>query len=99
MLVHGHHHSGALVMRVSAAEPGRVVFTPVSDDSYIVHWLAWRGAEVRWAAAPGGTRVTWTLRYRRRLDPAWYFAPLERYGVRKAADYLAETVSTPRAEP
>lgn len=95
-LVHGQHHSGELVMRVSAAGPGRVVFTPVSDESYITHWLAWKSAEVRWRAVPGGTEVTWTLRYRRRLDPAWYFGPLEQHGVRLAAGYLVETVATPR---
>lgn len=97
-LAHGQHHSGELVMRVSAAEPGRVVFTPVSDGSYITHWLAWKSAEVRWRAVPGGTEVRWTLRYRRRLDPAWYFGPLEQYGVRVAAGYLVETVATPRGE-
>jgi hypothetical protein len=30
------------------------------------------------------------------LDPAWYFAPLERYGARLAAGYLVETLATPR---
>jgi hypothetical protein len=74
------------------------VFSPIADDSYITHWLSWRSAEVQWAEmAPGQTRVTWTLRYQRRLDPAWYFAPLERYGVRLAAGYLIETLATPRA--
>lgn len=95
---HG-HHPGTLAMRVRASGPGRVVFTPVGDDSYITHWLSWRSAEVRWRAVPGGTEVRWTLRYRRRLDPAWYFAPLERYGVGVAAGYLADALATPRAEP
>ena len=97
MLDHG-HHPGALVMEVRAASPGRVEFATVSDDSYVVHWLSWRSAEVRWRAVPGGTEVRWTLRYRRRLDPAWYFAPLERYGVGVAAGYLADALATPRAE-
>lgn len=95
MLRHGHHHSGKLVMEVRSSEENHVVFTPVADDSYIIHWLTWREADVRWAAVPGGTRVTWTLRYRRRLDPAWYFGPLERYGVATAATYLTQTLATP----
>jgi hypothetical protein len=95
MLQHGHHHSGKLVMEVRSVEPSRVVFTPVADDSYLVHWLTWREAEVQWAAVPGGTRVWWKLSYRRRLDPAWYFGPLERYGVATAAVYLTETLATP----
>jgi hypothetical protein len=95
---HG-HHPGTLAMQVRASAPGRVVFTPVGDDSYITHWLSWRSAEVRWRAVPGGTEVMWTLRYRRRLDPAWYFGPLERYGVGVAAGYLVDALATPRAEP
>ncbi|HKP75088.1 MAG TPA: hypothetical protein VJT67_06060 [Longimicrobiaceae bacterium] len=95
-LRHGHHHPGTLAMRVSASAPGRVEFVPVGDDSYVVHWLSWRSAEVRWRAVPGGTEVRWTLRYRRRLDPAFYFAPLERYGVGVAAGYLIDALATPR---
>lgn len=91
---HG-HHPGTLTMRVSESEPGRAVFTPVADDTYIVHWLLWRSAEVRWRAVDGGTEVQWTLRYRRRLDPAWYFGPLERYGVGVAAGYLIDALATP----
>jgi len=94
-LRHG-HHPGTLAMRVSAPAPGRAEFVPVGDDSYIIHWLSWRSAEVRWRAVPGGTEVRWTLRYRRRLDPAFYFAPLERYGVGVAAGYLIDALATPR---
>jgi hypothetical protein len=95
---HGQHHAGALVMRVARVDAASVAFTSASDSSYITHWLSWEAAEVRWAPVGAGrTRVTWTLRYRRRLDPAWYFAPLERYGARLAAGYLIETLATPRA--
>ena len=98
-LDHGHHGTGMLVMRVTESAPDHVVFTAESDGSYVVHWLTWRGAEVRWqAAGDGRTRVTWTLRYRRRLDPSWYFGPLERYGARTAAAYLIETLAAPAAE-
>jgi len=94
---HG-HHPGALVMEVRASAPGRVEFAPVADGSYVVHWLSWRSAEVRWRAVPGGTEVRWTLRYRRRLDPAWYFSPLERHGVGVAAGYLIDALATPRTQ-
>ncbi len=94
---HGRHHDGALVLAVSAADSTSVRFTAVSDNSYLTHWLSWRDAEVRWEpAGRGRSRVVWTLRYRRRLDPSWYFAPLERYGASLAAGYLIETLATPR---
>jgi hypothetical protein len=97
MFLHGEHHNGALLMVVSAADSSSVTFSAVRDSSYITHWLSWRDARVEWKpVGPDSTAVTWTLRYRRRLDPAWYFAPLERYGAWLAARYLLETLTTPR---
>jgi len=96
MFEHGEHHSGELVMAVSSVDAASATFSVVRDSSYITHWMNWQDATVAWApVAPGRTAVTWTLRYRRRLDPAVYFAPLERYGVRLAARYLVETLATP----
>ena len=90
------HHPGTLVVEIRRSEPGHVQFAAVRDDSYITHWLSWQSAEVRWIeVAPGQTLVTWTLEYRRRLDPAWYFAPLERYGAQLAAGYLIDALGTP----
>jgi hypothetical protein len=90
------HHPGVLTLEVRDREPERVRFTISSDTSYLTHWLSWSYADVSWhEVAPGRTRVVWTLAYRRRLDPAWYFAPLEHYGVSLAAGYLIDTLATP----
>ena len=96
---HG-HHPGTLVFTVRNFKPGEVDFSAQADDSYITHWLSWREARVRWQeVGQGQTEVAWTLTYRRRLDPAWYFTPLERHGVRQAAGYLIDTLATPVIEP
>lgn len=96
--LHG-HHPGILTLTVARSETGRVVFAASADDSYLTHWLSWRGAEVRWRQLGAHqTEVSWTLTYRRRLDPAWYFKPLERYGTSQAAGYLIDTLATPRNE-
>ncbi len=93
----GEGRPGELSLLVVEAAPGRAVFRASSDASHIAHWLDWREAEVRWQALDAGhTRVTWTMRYVRRLDPAWYFGPWERYAVTLAAGYLADTLTTPR---
>ena len=93
---HGGHHPGELILEVVESTPTRVRFSVVSDESYITHWLWWREAIVDLADAEGGrTSVRWTLRYARRLDPSWYFDPLERYGVTLAGRYLLGTLTTP----
>jgi hypothetical protein len=96
----GHVERGTLSFEIVEHDSQYVHFAPTNDDSYITHWLSWRSSEVRWTAlAPGLTRVEWTLRYRRRLDPAWYFKPIERYGVGVAARYLIDALATPGVGP
>ncbi len=92
----GEGHPGDLVLEVAEAGPGFVRFRIVSDHSKIAHWLAWRSSEVRWSSVDAAnTRVTWTLSYRRDLDPAWYFGPWERYAVGLAAEHLIQASATP----
>ncbi len=93
----GEGRPGDLVLEVIESRPGLLRVRAVADGSHIAHWLRWHDAEVRWSAIGAGrTRVTWTLRYRRDLDPAWYFGPWERYAVGLAAGYLIDTLATPR---
>jgi hypothetical protein len=81
-------------MRIDRREDGRATFQPVSDDTMIAHWLKWRGVSIAWSPIDRDhTRLQWTMEYRRQLDPAWYFGPVERYAVRLAADSFAREVA------
>jgi hypothetical protein len=87
---------GVQVLRVTAAGQDGIEFAVISDDTYLSHYLAWQSSEVRLQPIDGDhTKVTWTLRYRRILDPAWYFGPLQRYAVRLTAEELIDRVATP----
>jgi hypothetical protein len=88
--------AGDLVLQLLESGPGVVRWRAVSDDSHMTHFLRWREATVRWRAVDEHrTEVTWSLRFRRGLDPAWYFGPWERYAARLAAQYLIDAVATP----
>lgn len=92
----GEGKPGDLSAEVVASGPTHIRVVCVADTSHIAHWLDWKEAE--WMIEPSatGSRVTLTMRYRRLLDPAWYFKPIERYGVKKAGEYfLAQTYKTP----
>jgi hypothetical protein len=90
----GEGKPGDLTMCVTERHPSSVTFTAESDTSHIAHWLTWRSSHVAWrAAGPGRTEVAWTIVYDRELDPAWYFAPWERYAVRLAAEVLIENLA------
>jgi hypothetical protein len=88
--------TGDLILELADARPGIVRWRAITDTSHMTHFLNWQEATVQWEpAGPAMTRVTWTLKYRRGLDPAWYFGPWERYAVGLAADYLIDSVATP----
>ncbi|HEV2755958.1 MAG TPA: hypothetical protein VG318_09310 [Actinomycetota bacterium] len=98
----GHDHGAAapgvpmLELEIVRSRRGRVVFQPVQDRTAFTHWIAWGRSVVEWSPADDGdTEVTWTLTYRRKLSPAWYFAPWQRYAARLATGYLVDTVATP----
>lgn len=89
----GEGKPGDLALRITERAPSSVTFTAQSDTSHIAHWLTWRASRVSWRAAGAGrTEVEWTIAYDRELDPAWYFAPWERYATRLAAGYLIDTL-------
>jgi hypothetical protein len=88
--------TGDLVLELEESRQGLVRWRAVSDSSHMTHFLNWREAIVQWEPVDADTtRVTWTLRYRRGLDPSWYFGPLERFAVRLAAGSLIDSVATP----
>ncbi|NMD56258.1 MULTISPECIES: SRPBCC family protein [Tsukamurella] len=96
--LHGHHWGTApstLTLRVAAAGDRSVDYVAEQDDTPIATWLAWRASTVRWASADGGTRVTWSLTFERRLAPAAYWTPLERTVAQRAADYLVGSLALP----
>jgi hypothetical protein len=94
----GEGHAGDLTLRASESRPGYVRFEKVKDRSHIALWLGWQSSETQWTALDAGhTRVTWTLHFERRLDPAWYFRPWERYAVRLSAEYLIQANAVPAA--
>ena len=93
----GEGKPGDLVLQVAEHRAGQVSFRAVSDTSHVAHWLKWEQSTVEWEQVDSShTRVRWTLRYRRLLDPAWYFRPWERYAVHLAAAQMITDAATPR---
>ena len=47
-------------------------------DPTLARWFAWRHASLAWQPIDGQhTRIRLTISFRRRLDPVWYFGPLQ----------------------
>jgi hypothetical protein len=89
-----------LVAEITDYKPGMVRLRTIADNTMISQWLTWQGAEVNWAALDNNhTKIQWTLHYQRRLSPAWYFGPWQRYAVELSAGYLIDNLATPHDIP
>ena len=87
-------HSGTTVFRVVESNDNIIRFEIPTDDSYLSHYLDWQASEVSFSPVnEAETRVAWTLSFRRKLDPAWYFGPLQRYAAWLAAQVLVSNVA------
>lgn len=87
----GEGEPGDLVMEVVESGADHIKLQCIKDDSHIAHWLSWQYVEWRLLKLDGGRcQVRMELHYERELDPAWYFKPAERYGVKKAGEYFLQ---------
>ncbi len=89
----GEGKAGDLIIRVKERGEGYVVFDFPGDESHIAHWLEWIESRVQWKPLGNGqTEIQWSIRYKRLLDPAWYFGPMEHYAMTLVAEYLVESL-------
>lgn len=88
-------HEGRMLLEISEVTDNRIRTTFLQDTSYISHYLHLQGTEITLEEIDKEhTRVTLQINFERTLDPYWYFGPVERYGVKKTAEFLiAEVVA------
>lgn len=91
----GEGSPGTLMAEVVHNKNGHIIVNRVTDTSHIAHWLDWESAEWHLKPTAGGTHITLTMHYQRLLDPAWYFKPFQRYGVKLAGEYFLESTFLP----
>lgn len=86
-------HEGRMLLEISNVEETRIKTTFVKDTSYISHYLRLKGTEIALEKVDEHrTRVTLRIDFQRKLDPYWYFSPIERFGVTKMAELLMTEV-------
>jgi hypothetical protein len=86
-------HEGETHLYIKTVEPLLIETEVTQDTSYFSHYLTVHGTKIELAPqADGTTQVSLTIRYRRELDPAWYFGPMQRKAIGESADYLLENI-------
>jgi len=86
-------HEGEIELRIDSVTPQRVTVSFVRDTSYFSSYVKLIGSEIQISIGDDGlTQVSLTVSYERRLDPAWYFQPIQQYAMQTMAAHLIEEV-------
>lgn len=86
-------HEGRARLQIEAADERYVRTRFIEDTSYISNYMRLQGTEIQLdPLGPDETRITLTIHFERTLDPAWYFQPLQRYGIEKTGEFLLAEV-------
>ena len=93
-------HKGETHLHMKTVQPLLVETEVTKDTSYFSHYLKVHGTQIKMLPqADGTTQVSLTIRYRRILDPAWYFGPMQRRAIGESADYLLTHIIGKPAAP
>jgi len=83
---------GDVNFEVTSRGTDHIATRVLSDTSYLHTYMQWQTSTVRWQALDDQhTKVIWEIQYQRKLDPAWYFGPLESWVTEMAAMTLLES--------
>lgn len=95
--IYSNSHKGEMIAEIQEASDTRIRSRILSDTSYLSNYLTWQSTEVVLKPIDNThTEVTWELSYTRKLDPAWYFDPLQKYVVGKVVDIFIENIAKPK---
>ncbi|NSX55459.1 hypothetical protein [Parasulfitobacter algicola] len=89
-------HTGQMHLRLDEVGDHHIRTSITRNDSYLSGYMSIDGTRVDFTErADGKTDVSLTLYYERKLDPVWYFGPLQQAAMAQSAKYLIETVIVP----
>ena len=86
-------HEGEVHLEIVDFEPERLRTRVVHDTSFFATYLTQLGSELTLTRmGPTTTQIRLSLQYRRNLDPAWYFQPLQQFAMREMAAFFIDEV-------
>ena len=79
-------HKGEMHVKIAKVSDRHIRTEITRNDSYLANYMRIDGTDVRFTPqANGKTRVAVSVRYERRLDPAWYFGSMQHFAAEQSA--------------
>ena len=84
---------GVMRLEILDVEPTRIRTRVVDDTTFYATYVTQIGTEITMTPLDEGrTEISLRIDYRRNLDPAWYFHPLQQFAMGKMAEFFIEQV-------
>ncbi len=84
---------GRLEMELVEQRSTAMVWAVVDDTTPLADWMALHRIEITWTGTASTTAVDVTIEFDRALAPAFYFDPLQRWGVGEMAEVMLDMVA------
>lgn len=86
-------HEGEVRLKIVELNHDRIRSKVISDTSYFSNYIQAQVVQLEFEPInESETRVTLSIEYRRLLDPALYFKPLQRFAITEMANFLIDEV-------
>lgn len=86
-------HEGSARLKIAEVGNDYVRTEFLSDNSYLSSYIELKGTHIKLNAMDEDTtEIVLSVEYERTLDPAWYFHPITRHGVRQMGAYLIDEI-------
>lgn len=86
-------HVGEMQLQIVDVQADRVKTRFIHDSSFFSSYIDALGTEILLTELDDGTtEIALRIDYKRKLDPAWYFGPLQEFGVARMAEFLIDEV-------
>ena len=86
-------HEGEAELLIHHVDADSIRTRMLSDTTYFSSYLKLYGTQITFQSLETGeTEITLQIDFERKLDPAWYFQPVQKFGVSKMANFLINEI-------
>jgi len=85
-------HEGEAQLLIEKVNDNAIRTKILKDTTYFSNYIKLHGTEIQFDPVADGTEVTLTIHFQRKLDPAWYFQPLQKFAFSRMGEFLIEEI-------
>ncbi len=83
---------GTITLEVTQLEDSSITWSFTETTTSLGNWMTLYSATAHWTETPDGLELTVEIDFERQLAPAFYFDPLQRWGVGEFAEVLIDMI-------